>query len=406
MMAKPRVVYWFRTDLRLHDSPALNAAIELQPECLYPIWAWDPHYVYRARVGTNRFQFLIDCQKDVSESITKLNEKSKLLVLREAPQTLFPKLFKAWRISHLVFEKDTDAYGRDRDNEIIAIAEMAGVEIITRSGRTLWDSDELVKANGGKPTMSISQVQNAGKKLGAIAAPLPTPTSLPAPGDLSLEIEQEQPPQKPDMNMHHRGEDEKSYSSGIAGPMGNFSVPTLEELGMKPATTQHKGGESVALEILDKLFADEEYMAKFEKPKTSPAAFEPQSTCLTSSHLHFGALSCRYFYHRAEELIKKRKKDKKAASDPPTSLTGQLLFRDMYFAAQAALGWSFGQTYNNDHCRFIPWHLPSKVDTKSGLITRSYEVDDPEKEEWFQRWAYGKTGTTSSNLPMIDRDVF
>lgn len=36
----PRVIYWFRTDLRLHDSPALKAALDLKPECLYPIWTW------------------------------------------------------------------------------------------------------------------------------------------------------------------------------------------------------------------------------------------------------------------------------------------------------------------------------------------------------------------------------
>ena len=35
---KPRVIYWFRTDLRLHDSPALKAALDLNPEVLYPIW--------------------------------------------------------------------------------------------------------------------------------------------------------------------------------------------------------------------------------------------------------------------------------------------------------------------------------------------------------------------------------
>jgi cryptochrome len=54
----PRVIYWFRTDLRLHDSPALKAALDLSAEAFYPIWTWDPHYVYRARVGPNRWQFL------------------------------------------------------------------------------------------------------------------------------------------------------------------------------------------------------------------------------------------------------------------------------------------------------------------------------------------------------------
>lgn len=397
-MPKPRVLYWFRTDLRLHDSPALKAALDLKPEILYPIWCWDSHYVYHARVGPNRFQFLIDCQNDLSNGITKLNKKSKLFVLREPAITLLPKLFKAWKITHLVFEKDSDSYAKERDAQVIESAKKAGVEVIIKSGRTLWDSDELVKANSGKPTMSITQVQHAGAKLGDIAPIVETPKNLPDPGEMNIKgVEQTQPDVDPDFNEKHRDADEATYSSGIAGPNGDFSVPTLEELGMKPAASPHKGGESVILKKLDDILSDEEYTGTFEKPKTSPAAFEPQSTCLTSPYLHFGALSCRYFFHKVEEVVEKRKKARKSVSGPPTSLTGQLLFRDMYFGAQAALGWSFGQTYNNSHCRFIPWHLPSKVDTSTKLITGGYEIDDEEKEQWFQRWAYGITG-----FPWID----
>ena len=102
----------------------------------------------------------LDCQSDLSTSITKLNSKSKLLVVREAPQTVLVKLFKAWSISHLVFEKDTDAYAKERDDQVVALAKEAGVEVIIKVGRTLFDPDELVRANGGKPTMSINQVQN------------------------------------------------------------------------------------------------------------------------------------------------------------------------------------------------------------------------------------------------------
>jgi deoxyribodipyrimidine photolyase len=102
----------------------------------------------------------LDCQSDLSTSITRLNTRSKLLVVREAPQSVLPKLFLAWRISHLVFEKDTDAYARDRDEEVMRVAKETGVHVIVKVGRTLYDPDDLVKANGGKPTMSITQVQN------------------------------------------------------------------------------------------------------------------------------------------------------------------------------------------------------------------------------------------------------
>lgn len=59
-----------------------------------------------------------------------------------------------------MFEKDTDAYARERDNVVVKLAKEVGVEVIIRTGRTLWDPDLLVQANGGKPTMSITQLQN------------------------------------------------------------------------------------------------------------------------------------------------------------------------------------------------------------------------------------------------------
>jgi cryptochrome len=391
--AKPRVIYWFRTDLRLHDSPALKAALDLKPECLYPIWTWDPHYVYRARVGPNRWKFLIDCQKDLSKSITKLNPKSKLLLMREAPQTLFPKLFKDWKITHLVFEKDTDSYARDRDEEVMELAKKAGVEVVVRTGRTLYDPDELIKQNKGKPTMSITQVQVAGAKIGDIARPIPAPKSLPDPGKTDLSFTQDKPASNPDINAIQRDGEEASYIA-LAGPNGDFAVPTLEELGLKEATTPHSGGETIALQMLDSIIANKDYTATFEKPKTAPTAFEPQATTLLSPHMHFGSLSCREFYWRVQDVVTAYKG---TASQPPTSLTGQLLFRDMYFGAQAALGYAFGQTYNNPNCRFVPWHLPSKIDTESGLVTGEYQVDSAEAEVFFKRWKQGRTG-----FPWID----
>lgn len=146
--------------------------------------------------------------------------------------------------------------------------------------------------------------------------------------------------------------------------------------------------------MLDTIIANEEYTATFEKPNTAPTDFEPQATTLLSPHLHFGSLSVREFYWRVQDVVDSYSGK---ASQPPVSLTGQILFRDMYFGAQAALGYSFGQTLYNSHCRFIPWHLPSIVDHETKLVTGEYHVDAPQAEEWFQRWKYGRTG-----FPWID----
>ncbi|KAI5928524.1 DNA photolyase [Camillea tinctor] len=387
-MGKPRVIYWFRTDLRLHDSPALKAALDLEPSAFWPVFTWDPHYVYRVKVGVNRWQYLLDCQNDLSSSIRKRNPKSKLFVLREAPQTLFPKLFKAWNVTHLVFEKDTDSYARERDSVIIDLAKKAGVEIITRYGRTLWDSDDVVAKNGGKPTMSITQLQAAGHKVGSIPRPIPAPDHLPDPGEMPVNFDQDQPDPEPDLNASHRIKEEKAYHN-IAGPKDNFAVATLEELGFPTATTPHRGGETLALKTLDKIIADAEYTATFQKPKTSPTAFAPQSTTLLSPCLHFGALSPRLFYWRVQDVVDGYGK---GASKPPESLTGQLFFRDMYFAAQAAVGAPFGRAVGNAHARFIPWHLPT---TTKG--DGRYHVDSSQAETWVRHWAAGTTG-----FPFVD----
>ncbi|KAL9611190.1 MAG: hypothetical protein Q9167_004138 [Letrouitia subvulpina] len=396
MVTKPRVIYWFRTDLRLHDSPALQAALDLRPECLYPIWCWDPHYVYRARVGPNRWQFLLDCQSDLSASITKLNSKSKLFVIREAPQTVLPKLFEAWRISHLVFERDTDPYARERDEKVLEIAKAAGVEVVsTRHGRTLYDPDDLVRENSGQPTMSMSQVQHAAEKIGDVPKPIPSPKSLPDSGDTTMNFDQTRPSPEPDFNKNQRSTKDESYAQ-LAGPSGDFSVPTMSELGLKPATSPHRGGETIALAALDKIIQDEHYTATFSKPSTAPTAFSPQSTTLLSPHHHFGSLSVRLVYWRVQEVISKPK-NKSKSTTVPTNLIGQLLFRDMYFGAQAALGFQFAQTFGNPQARFIPWHLPSKIDVSTSLVTGEYTVDNSEAETWFQRWKFARTG-----FPWID----
>ncbi|KFA51994.1 hypothetical protein S40293_07733 [Stachybotrys chartarum IBT 40293] len=393
-MKKPRVIFWFRTDLRLTDNVALQAALDLNPAVLWPIFTFDPFYAFQKRGGSNRWQFLLDCQHDLSASISRLNPKNQLHVIRESPKTLFPKIFKAWRVTHLVFEKDTDAYARERDEVVMKAAADAGVEVVIRGGRTLWDSDEIVAKNGGKPTMSISQLQAAGDKIGPIPRPIPAPKSLPDPGETPIDFEHDQPETEPDLNAECRVDKDTTFES-IAGPKGDFGVVTLEELGFPSATASQRGGETLALKKMDTLIKDAKYMATFEKPKTSPAQFEPQSTTLLSPFFHFGALSVRTLYWAAQDAVDAFKG--KGASSPPVSLTGQVLFRDMYFAAQAALGPVYTQTYKNPYFRFIPWHLPSKIDPATGLTTGEYHVDSEEANVWFRRWKEGVTG-----FPWID----
>jgi cryptochrome len=360
-------------------------------------------------VGANRWRFLLECQSNLSSSYGKLNPKQKLHVVRGKPEVVLPLLWKKWQISHLVFEADSDAYARGRDEAVCRLAREKGVEVITRVGRTLFDPFEMVRVNKG-PTMSLGQVLKAKEKVeggGIPARPLEAPTWLPDPGtaeemDLGkLEVGEEywRPDGEKDVNakVRTRGDGQAQYES-LMGPKQDFGVPTLEELGIDPseAMTPHRGGESEALKLLAMHCQNEEYIGRFAKPATAPTAFEPAATLLLSPHHHFGSLSVRKTWWDVQDVLERRKKQGKSNSAIPENLEGQLLFRDMYFGAQAGLGEPFARTEGNKVARFIDWHLMSKYED-DGTAATGYTVDDPRAEEWFLRWKSGTTG-----FPWID----
>ncbi|KUL85292.1 hypothetical protein ZTR_07937 [Talaromyces verruculosus] len=200
--------------------------------------------------------------------------------------------------------------------------------------------------------MSMNQLQKASENIngGSPDGPIDAPETVPDSWDdekMKLDsLEHDVPKSKADLNAAYRNlHDGNKQNTQIMGQK-DFAVPALEELYIDAAqaTTPHRGGESVALKMPAKYIKDEEFIGTFEKPKTSPAAFEPQATTLLSPHFHFGSLSVRKFWWDVKTIMDKRHEIK---ADAPTNLLGQLLFREMFFAAQAALGHTFSQTFGN-----------------------------------------------------------
>lgn len=67
-------VHWFRKGLRLHDNPALMAALRDCKE-LYPVFILDPHLHNNTCVGINRWRFLVGALKDLDCSLRRLNSR-------------------------------------------------------------------------------------------------------------------------------------------------------------------------------------------------------------------------------------------------------------------------------------------------------------------------------------------
>ena len=321
---------WFRKGLRLHDNPTLAAAIASGCTHLYPVFCLDPWFVASGKVGANRLHFLLQSLADLDASLRALD--SRLIVLRGNPATVLPLAIKEWKIDRLCHELDTEEYAKQRDAEIAEMCTSAGVEVVTRWGHTLCDLDALLARHpGGKPTTTYSAFCNHLEKQlkAAPLAPLDPPSSVPPVGPL-----------------------------GALGASGQtIDVPTPAELSL-PAQSSAvilAGGETEALRRMEAHLARTEWIASFEKPNTSPTemdafATNTRSTTCLSPYLKFGCLSSRLLHERVAAIYRQHPKH----SSPPTSLHGQLYWREFYYTCAHGTP-NYDRMVGNPICRQVPW---------------------------------------------------
>ncbi|OXB61171.1 hypothetical protein ASZ78_008455 [Callipepla squamata] len=338
-----RSVHWFRRGLRLHDNPALQAALRgaASLRCIYIL---DPWFAASSAVGINRWRFLLQSLEDLDNSLRKLN--SRLFVVRGQPTDVFPRLFKEWGVTRLTFEYDSEPFGKERDAAIIKLAKEAGVEVVIENSHTLYDLDRIIELNGNKPPLTYKRFQ-------AIISRMELPKK-----PVSSIVSQQMETCKVDIQENHDDV---------------YGVPSLEELGfptdgLAPAVWQ--GGETEALARLDKHLERKAWVANYERPRMNANSLLASPTGL-SPYLRFGCLSCRLFYYRLWELYKKVKRN----STPPLSLYGQLLWREFFYTA-ATNNPKFDRMEGNPICIQIPWD---------------------KNPEALAKWAEGKTGETSGS---------
>ncbi|XP_054998521.1 cryptochrome-2 [Sorex araneus] len=336
-------VHWFRKGLRLHDNPALLAAVR-GARCVRCVYILDPWFAASSSVGINRWRFLLQSLEDLDTSLRKLN--SRLFVVRGQPADVFPRLFKEWGVTRLTFEYDSEPFGKERDAAIMKMAKEAGVEVVTENSHTLYDLDRIIELNGQKPPLTYKRFQ-------AII------------GRMEL-------PRKP-VGSVSRQQMESCRAEIQENHDETYGVPSLEGLGfptegLGPAVWQ--GGETEALARLDKHLERKAWVANYERPRMNANSLLASPTGL-SPYLRFGCLSCRLFYYSLWDLYKKVKR----SSTPPLSLFGQLLWREFFYTA-ATNNPRFDRMEGNPICIQIPWDR---------------------NPEALAKWAEGKTG-----FPWID----
>eukprot|EP00980_Cylindrotheca_fusiformis_P010559 scaffold2334_cov118-Cylindrotheca_fusiformis.AAC.31 len=369
-------MHWFRKGLRLHDNPALMHAMEIAKKSkngrLYPVYVMDGDCYQLRHCSALRANFLVECLSDLDKSLRGIG--SRLYVVSGDPTEVLPTLWDDWGVTHLTFESDEtgEPYATARDETVLKLSSDKEIEVETFCSETLFPLEAYVEQSGGLASVpsTMGKFQGVFGKMGKVPKPLHGPTADDfkcLDGSQLKEGEGTQlPPSKP-VNLPWPRTTPKEDVTPNWGPKDCKNLSPIV-----------RGGESVAIAHLQASLKKPEWVAGFEKPKTSCTTLKPSTTSI-SPYMSMGCLSPRMVWHAISDSIQKSPASA-PKSKPPVSLHGQLLWRDfnnlIAHSANKETPGSWGQIEGNKYCRDIPWS---------------------ENERFLEAWKNGETG-----YPWID----
>jgi len=316
-----------------------------------------------------RANFLVECIQDLDRNLRALG--SRLYVLSGDPTVLLPEIWKEWKITDLSYEEDEtgEPYALKRDRTIVELAQSSDIRLFTSKSETLYPLEGYMKKakNGKMVPNSMTGFQKLFERMSPMKKVLPAPTrdDFPQNDDLEELSNLYLPPNKP-TDLPWPRDVPKSHVE-----------PVWDANDCKNLTPLLHGGETVARNVLKEKLKDANWVATYEKPKTSCTALEPSTTTL-SPYLSVGCISPREVWVALDNAIAKSSAVK--ISKPPVSLHGQLLWRDfnnlMAHNANKNQPGCWNRIEGNQYCRTVPWD------------------DDP---RLLEAWKQGKTG-----YPWID----
>jgi deoxyribodipyrimidine photo-lyase len=124
---------WLRRDLRLHDHPALRAALE-RHEQVVPVFCFDDRLLHGRHASGPRTQFLLECLANLDASLR--NRGSGLVIRRGRPERELLKLAGQLGASAIHLTADASPFARRRDRQMAAACREAGIDLVSHPGLT------------------------------------------------------------------------------------------------------------------------------------------------------------------------------------------------------------------------------------------------------------------------------
>jgi deoxyribodipyrimidine photo-lyase len=255
MTHAPKIIVWFRRDLRLSDNPALAQAVAEKAE-IVPLFIFDPYLLNHPETGSGRVQFLLGCLDSLQKNLEYLGST---LIRRygDQPQVLVQVATELGADAVYWNEDSERAWRTQTDRSAIEALQEIGI-------KARCFQSEAVSPAGGKETYDLKaftpqwyQFLNAPVTLRPTALPSVTSQASPTP------------------------------------------LNSLADLGL-PATHQRipVAGEREAHRLLNEFL---HHKAAHYLKSLSVATEASQYTSRLGPHLKFGTLSVRTLYQQVQQ---------------------------------------------------------------------------------------------------------
>jgi len=141
-------IVWFRRDLRVHEHPALRAALT-RCERVVCVFCFDDRLLHGRHESGPRTQFLLECLHDLDCS---LRDRGGGLVIRHGPpQRELRALAEDIGATEIHFTADVTPFARHRGETAGRALAGAGLELHAHPGLTVIDAPGEVRTQKGKP---------------------------------------------------------------------------------------------------------------------------------------------------------------------------------------------------------------------------------------------------------------
>jgi deoxyribodipyrimidine photo-lyase len=252
---------WLRRDLRLHDHPALHAALHHSDQVV-PVFCLDDRLLRGRHASGPRTQFLLECLADLGRSLRELG--GGLVIRRGRPERELPALAREVGAQTVFATSDVSPFATRRDRAVESAlaavdSALAGARLITAPGLFAIDAPESVSSGAGGPYTMFTPFHRSWLAH-------PRREVLPSPGQL---------PSLP-----------ASLDAG--------SLPALGALGLSETVPEPApGGESAGREAMRRFLSGP--VDTYDGDRND---LGEEGSSRLSPYLHFGCISARELDHR------------------------------------------------------------------------------------------------------------